>query len=123
MKTWIACVAIVLACDVASVAFARPSTPPPATGIITPLTGDRDSAPSASPATDPAAGCQANPVGSVMMNGAVVPAPHATTTATGVRSAVVINGAAVPGAAPAPGAEWCGGAYSESAGTNFGSAH
>jgi len=123
MKTWIACVAIVLACGIASAAFARPSTPPPATGIITPLTGDRDSAPSASPATDPAAGCQANPVGSVMMmNGAVVPAP-ATTTATGVRSAVVINGAAVPGAAPAPGAESCGGAYSESAGTNFGSAH
>ena len=123
MKTWIACVAIVLACGIASAAFARPSTPPPATGIITPLTGDRDSAPSASPATDPAAGCQANPVGSVTMNGAVVPAPHATTTATGVRSAVVINGAAVPGTAPVPGAGWCGGAYSESAGTNFGSAH
>jgi hypothetical protein len=58
-----------------------------------------------------------------MMNGAVVPAPHATKTATGVRSAVVINGAAVPSAAPVPGAGGCGGAYSESAGTNFGSAH
>ncbi len=112
MKTWIAFVAVVLACSAASVALARPSTPPPKTGVITPLTGDRDSAPSASPATSPAAGCQANPVGSVLVNGASTPAPHAAAGGNGVRSAatpVIVNGAAVPGAASAPGSGWCGG--------------
>ncbi len=52
MRTWLMVSALTLSYAVGGVSAAdAPSTPPPATGVITPLTGDRDSAPSASPAT------------------------------------------------------------------------
>lgn len=81
-----------------------PGTPPPATGIVTPLTGDRDSSldyPPASPAPAPER-CPGQrlavkgPVGRESVNGAIVP----TGSARG-------------------GSDWCAGKYDPAAGTNF----
>lgn len=123
MKTWIVLFALGLS-GVASAASAAdaPFTPPPATGVLNPLTGDRDSAPSASPATTGDMGCRGPGTGIVMMNGAPTPTspPPAGRSIQGVEPKMV-NGGPMPAAVPTDGdPAWCGGAYSPSSGTNFG---
>ncbi len=84
-----------------------PGTPPPETGIVTPLTGDRDSSPSfpsASPASD--TGCAGETTGETPFAGkAAVP--------------TMINGAVVSPGTIRSAADWCAGAYDPEAGTNF----
>lgn len=126
-KHWMSALILIAAAGIAGPAHAGPGpfTPPPATNVITPLTGDRDSAggfPSASVVTR--AGCAGPAVASVVVNGAPVPAPHETASGTGMRTTIapaVVNGAATPGSGAMPSAaDWCGGGYRQDAGTNFG---
>lgn len=107
-KTTIAFCALILAAAAGTApAVAAPGTPPRDTGSVTPLTGDRDSSPSfpsASPATEVRCAGQT----------------ESSTPVTGIFVApVMINGAPLPQGTARGGADWCAGAYSPAAGTNF----
>lgn len=97
-----------------------PGTPPPATGFQTPLTGDRDTYPSASVATGGGA-CRGVSGGTVIMNGALVPMPSAEVSGmVSATAPMIINGGPVPSRTVVSNdPSWCAGAYAPELGTNF----
>jgi hypothetical protein len=104
---------ILVATPLAGAALAgpgAPSTPPPATGFVTPLTGNRDDSPDW-----PAAIQAPDPCTSESREGSAM-----TTTTMRSVAPTMVNGAMVPAPLIGPrAAAWCGGAYDPQAGTNF----
>jgi hypothetical protein len=103
-----------------------PFTPPPASGVESPYNSDRD-APVSHPAASVSSVVRCAPAGTStsLVNGAGVPAPPTgpVTTYQGraANSVVLVNGASIPTASAPDDESWCGGAYREDSGTNFGS--
>jgi len=113
MKTWLMACTLTLSCAVGAAGAAdAPSTPPPATGVVNPLTGDRDSAPSASPATTTQMGCRGTALD-------ITTAPPVRTTGVQGVEPKMYNGGPTPATPASSDPTWCAGAYSPTTGTNF----
>jgi hypothetical protein len=107
-----------------------PPSPPPASGVFTPYNTeppDRE-APAFHPAASVSSVVRCAPAGTsaTLVNGAMVPAAQPGTTAlspggASATSVVLVNGASIPTASGPTDETWCGGAYREDWGTNFGS--
>jgi hypothetical protein len=102
-----------------------PFTPTPDSGVETPYNSDRD-APASHPSASVSSVAHCAPSGSrsTLLNGASVPAatePSGIPTRRSNTQVVIVNGASIPTSGIPADDTWCGGAYREDWGTNFGS--